>query len=89
MRSTLTDTVTVHTREVHRPIAPGDEVDFDETVAPGLTLEQALGPHTAARFESCRSVVGRLDCAVEPAPPKAARFSARAAKEPPADGAKE
>jgi hypothetical protein len=69
--------VTVHTREVHRPIAPGDEVDFDETVAPGLTLEQALGPHTAAFAP------------VEPPPPKAARFSARAAKEPPADGAKE
>jgi hypothetical protein len=42
--------VAVRGRDYGRDMGFGAEVDLDELVAPGLTLEQALGEH-AERFE--------------------------------------
>lgn len=55
-RSCLSDAVIVHAGLNHFDIKPGDQVDLDQLVNGSTTLEAALGPVLAAKFEQSPSL---------------------------------
>lgn len=67
-RSCLSDAVIVHAGLNHFEIKPGDQVDLDQLVNGSTTLEAALGPLLAAKFEAVASSAPSLDDSGDPVP---------------------